>query len=304
MLRFLKRLFAAFVAFSICTVIISAASMAHPALEREIWGYRNFNYGANNIRLLDFNESCRNGATYDYLFLGSSTTYRSVNPRMLEPHGIGAFNLGSSSQSLRNSYRLLQWAFNHPCSFNEVQLGLDENALTSDGYESTIEFIMNNNQAIDLDFGRMTLDYGDPYTVLTWFFYGLRRQLRPAILTPPGADTYIDGGFVFANDEPALEFDCAPKNLEISQESLSLISRIQRLCNQNQTEFRLLIPPSPCDITWSLQSGLEDRTLDGNEWPDAKVDSMYYDKVHLRGPAANSYSNWLGAKFKRLAGKK
>ena len=278
MLRFLKRLLLAFVLFSICTVIISAASMAHPALEREIWGYRNFNYGANNIRLLDFNEACRNGATYDYLFLGSSTTYRSVNPRMLEPHGIEAFNLGSSSQSLRNSFRLLQWAFNHPCRFSEVQLGLDENALTS--------------------------DYGDPYTVLTWFFYGLRRQLRPAILTSPGADTYIDGGFVFANDEPALEFDCAPKNLEISQESLSLISRIQRLCNQNQTEFRLLIPPSPCNISWSLKRRIQDRTLDGNEWPGAGVDSMYYDEVHLRGPAANSYSNWLGAKLKRLAGEK
>ncbi|MDA8696127.1 hypothetical protein N9L83_04165, partial [Flavobacteriales bacterium] len=77
-------------------------------LEREIWGYRNFNYGANNIRLLDFGESCRNGTTYDYLFIGGSTTYRSVNPKMLESHGIEAFNLGSSSQPLRNSYRLLQ----------------------------------------------------------------------------------------------------------------------------------------------------------------------------------------------------
>ena len=50
----------------------------------------------------------------------------------------------------------------------------------------------------------MALDYGDPYTVLTWFFYGLRRQLRPAILTPPGRRCYTwMAGLFFANDEPA-----------------------------------------------------------------------------------------------------
>ncbi len=304
MLKFLKRLFFSLVAFSICTAIISVTSLANVELEREIWGYRNFNYGANNIRLMDFSESCRKGTTYDYLFIGGSTTYRSVNPRMLEPHGIEAFNLGSSSQPLRNSYRLLQWAFKHPCHFKEVHLGLDKNALTSDGYESTMEFIMNNNQAIDAEFGLMAVDYGDPYTVLTWIFYGLRRQLRPAILSPPGSDVYIDGGFVFANEEPAAYFDCETKSLGISREPQSLITKIQELCAQNQTEFSLIIPPSPCEISWSLPSKMQSLTLDGNDWLGSKVDSMYYDKVHLRGEAANSYSDWLGAELKRrLAGK-
>lgn len=302
MLQFLKRLFFSLVAFSICTAIISVTSLANVELEREIWGYRSFNYGANNIRLIDFSESCSNGTTYDFLFIGGSTTYRSVNPRVLETHGIDAFNLGSSSQSLRISYRLLQWAFSHPCHFKEVHLGLDKNALTSDGYESTMEFIMNNNQAIDAEFGLMAVDYGDPYTVLTWIFYGLRRQLRPAILTLPNRDVYVEGGFVFSNEEPVADFDCETSLFEISQESLSLIAQIEALCIQNQTEFRLLIPPSPCETPWSKR-GIQSETLDGNQWLGSNVDSMYYDEVHLRGVAANSYSDWLGAELKRLAGK-
>ncbi|MDA8695591.1 hypothetical protein N9L83_01440 [Flavobacteriales bacterium] len=181
--------------------------------------------------------------------------------------------------------------------------GTDENALTSDGYESTMEFIMNNNQAIDAEFGLMAVDYGDPYSLLTWVFYGLRRQLRPATLTPPTPDVYVEGGFVFANNEPATDFDCDTKCLEIAQESLSLIARIKELCDKNQAEFRLLIPPSPCNISWSLQSGIQSKTLDGNQWLGSTVDSMYYDEVHLRGAAANSYSDWLGAELKRLAGK-
>ena len=53
MLRFLKRLLFSLRGYSVfALLIISAASLAHPALEREIWGYRSFNYGANNIRLI------------------------------------------------------------------------------------------------------------------------------------------------------------------------------------------------------------------------------------------------------------
>ena len=272
--------------------------MAHPALEREIWGYRNFNYGANNIRLMDFSESCRKGTTYDYLFIGGSTTYRSVNPRMLEPHGIEAFNLGSSSQPLRNSYRLLQWAFKHPCHFKEVHLGLDKNALTSDGYESTMEFIMNNNQAIDAEFGLMAVDYGDPYTVLTWIFYGLRRQLRPAILSPPGSDVYIDGGFVFANEEPAAYFDCETKSLGIlARTSISHYPdpRVMRSKpNRIQPDsFLRHLAKSHGPYASRMQS----LTLDGNDWLGSKVDSMYYDEVHLTGRSGKFLLRLVGSRI-------
>ena len=33
--------------------------------------------------------------------------------------------------------------------------------------------------------------------------------------------------------------------------------------------------------------------IEGNDWPLAKVDSLYYDDHHLRGVGAELYSEWL-----------
>jgi len=33
--------------------------------------------------------------------------------------------------------------------------------------------------------------------------------------------------------------------------------------------------------------------IEGNEWPLAKVDTLYYDDHHLRGVGAELYSAWL-----------
>ena len=33
--------------------------------------------------------------------------------------------------------------------------------------------------------------------------------------------------------------------------------------------------------------------IEGNDWPLAKVDTLYYDDHHLRGVGAELYSEWL-----------
>ena len=40
--------------------------------------------------------------------------------------------------------------------------------------------------------------------------------------------------------------------------------------------------------------------IEGNDWPLAKVDTLYYDDHHLRGVGAELYSEWLAGQVESL----
>ena len=172
---FLTRLFLRLIQLGGFFVLLAIMSTTHPTLERKIWGLRNFDFGGTNMRLTEFADQCNSGVEFDFIFIGSSTTYRSVNTEILAEKGITSFNMGSSQQSLGNSTRLAQWINRKGCSPDVFFLDLNASALASDGFESTLDFIMANNQALDREFGLMAWDRLDPYTGLTWLFYGLFR---------------------------------------------------------------------------------------------------------------------------------
>ena len=40
--------------------------------------------------------------------------------------------------------------------------------------------------------------------------------------------------------------------------------------------------------------------IEGNDWPLAKVDTLYYDDHHLRGVGAKLYSEWLAEQVQAI----
>ena len=73
--------------------------------------------------------------------------------------------------------------------------------------------------------------------------------------------------------------------------------QLRNIAERTGSELKFIIPPSPCDIQWDLPADISAHVVNGNEWPLAKVDTMYYDDVHLRGSAANAYSAWLAQRL-------
>ena len=66
------------------------------------------------------------------------------------------------------------------------------------------------------------------------------------------------------------------------------------LCRAEKIQIFLLNPPQLCEETFEKPEVMEGLPwIEGNDWPLAKVDTLYYDDHHLRGVGAELYSEWL-----------
>lgn len=63
----------------------------------------------------------------------------------------------------------------------------------------------------------------------------------------------------------------------------------------------LVNPPQLCEEVFEKPEIVEGLPwIEGNDWPLAKVDTLYYDDHHLRGVGAELYSEWLAGQVESL----
>ena len=63
----------------------------------------------------------------------------------------------------------------------------------------------------------------------------------------------------------------------------------------------LVNPPQLCEEVFEKPEVMEGLPwIEGNDWPLAKVDTLYYDDHHLRGVGAELYSEWLAGQVAAL----
>ena len=68
-----------------------------------------------------------------------------------------------------------------------------------------------------------------------------------------------------------------------------------------QNLLLLVNPPQLCEEVFEKPEAMEGLPwIEGNEWPLAKVDTLYYDDHHLRGVGAELYSEWLAERVVAL----
>ena len=98
----------------------------------------NWKGGNSYKKFVDFKSS----NPYDVIVIGSSHAYRGYDPRIFEANQSDLFNLGTSGQSMLNSYFI---AKNYIKSSNckLVILDIYDGALSSDGMESTADLLQN-----------------------------------------------------------------------------------------------------------------------------------------------------------------
>lgn len=81
---------------------------------------------------------------YDILILGSSHAYRGYDPRRFINEGYKTFNLGSSAQTLMNSYHIAKNLIRAD-NCKMVILDVFEDSFINDGFESSSDLIENNS---------------------------------------------------------------------------------------------------------------------------------------------------------------
>ncbi|MEQ8240373.1 MAG: hypothetical protein RIA69_14235 [Cyclobacteriaceae bacterium] len=155
-----------------------------------IWINIGFTHGflANRI------EELKQIAHPDVLFVGSSRCYRGFDTRIFAEHGIEGFNLGSSAQSLEQSYLLLN-KYVDEVKPKTIILEVAARSLEADGIESTLDLLAN--VPLDKELCWSALTTKNPQTHLA-LMAAIARQILGISPTfrSSSRDKYVPFGFV------------------------------------------------------------------------------------------------------------
>ena len=286
------------VLFLIGNALVGIATQIHPKIEFILFAQAS-QHGHTIFRIPDFAEWDENP---DLITLGSSTCYRGIDPRPYTASGLDAFNLCSSSQSHFNSRFLLDWAIGQEKAPKTLLLDVYPDAWSLSGVEATRDLTINNDLAYHGAFQRMAWATGDIPSILKASYFGAKRWFVPHGTIRGTRDTYVPGGFSYSH-KAALDSlpPCHPDTVAMSRRQERAFKRIRLTCKEEGIQLLLVNPPQLCEEVFEKPEVMEGLPwIEGNDWPLAKVDTLYYDDHHLRGVGAELYSEWLAEQVAAL----
>jgi hypothetical protein len=269
----------------------------HPKLEHMLFA-KGSQFGHTVFRATDF---AGQSGSPEILTLGSSTCYRGIDVRPFDAAAITTFNLCSSSQSFFNSEFLLHWAIHINLTPRYVLMDVYPQMWQSSGLESTRDFIVNNDLAHHVEFQRMAWASLDIQTILLATYFGVTRLFSSNDHLTGTNDPYIQGGFTYSLNAPVDSVECMPDTCELNRKQRRAFERIRQTCEEEGIQLLLVNPPQLCEEVFEKPKVMEGLPwIECNDWPLAKVDSLYYDDHHLRGVGAELYSEWLAGQVLAL----
>ena len=298
MKRFLLRTLLSVPALLAGLVIVSALAQLHPKLEYFLFAKGPF--GSTFFRMSDFDAA---DDSFDIVTLGSSTCNRGIDPRPFAEEEMTAFNLCSSSQSFFNAEFVLDWSLNKRKKPRAILVDVYPAIWSHDGIESARDLTINHNHCFHLPFQQMAWATGDVQTILKAGYFGVKRRLCPApgVFDSQIPFRYVPGGLSYTLMPPVDSVECAPDTVEMSSKQARAFERIRATCEKEGIQLLLVNPPQLCEEVFEkpdVMKGLP--WIEGNDWPLAKVDTLYYDDHHLRGVGAELYSEWLAGEVAAL----
>ena len=267
----------------------------HPKLEAKLFT-RGGGFGNTYQRIPEFKQKLQNEGI-ELLFLGSSTCYRGIDPVSFEDKlDMTTFNLCSSSQALSNSSRMLGWLHSNTSRTQAVIFDVYPALWNSSGMECAQDIGTNHNSAFDWTIASIAASSNDPFTVLNSLYFGSKtlRGIPSRFPSPNNGDDYRGLGFTYSNQPATPPLDCQPNTVSMSATQRDALSCIIQSCEEQGIQLLLVNPPQLCEEVFEkpeVMKGLP--WIEGNDWPLAKVDTLYYDDHHLRGVGAELYSEWL-----------
>lgn len=192
-----------FASFMYIIFVFISGSFLHPFLKPNL-KYFQGGYGHMYSRINEV-KSTKN---VDFLFLGSSHSYRGFDTRIFKKAGYKTFNLGSSAQTPIQTEVLINRYLDN-LNPKKVIYEVYPSTFSSDGVESSLDIISNDQN--DLYSFQMILKNRHIKTLNTFIYgsivdmFGLHKNYVEPVIK--GEDKYIKGGFV----EKKLKYFKVPK---------------------------------------------------------------------------------------------
>ena len=258
--------------------------------------------GAVRLKTAELMERSKSD-TLDFLFLGSSTCYRGIDPHYLDP--LKGFSVCSSSQRIGNSSYILDVALEYT-STHYLVIDIYPKIWADDGLvnkEAARDWAVNSSTPKRGALLEMVLATGVPYYIALSGYFLLAEHL--GVDYPPFTqitkDQYMGLGFVASKVEPIESVVCDDVDVVMSDETCEVLRGMIAKASLNGAQTILLNPPQLCEESFPTPACFLDVLyIDGNDWPGAKTPAYYYDDHHLVDQGAASYSAWLSKELNKI----
>ncbi len=184
----------------------------------------------------------------DILFLGSSHTYRSFDPRIFAEYGYRSFNLGTTGQTPINSYYVLKRYF-PKLRPRLVILDIYRNLYDRDGLESFYD--LSKNAPFSWEMVAMALALRTPHALnaaLDNFFLTQTGRLERAQQQPFEDEVYVPGGYVETHKVYTKTPNPKPRRVELQEFQLDYLRRIIDTVHARGSRIVLVSQPEPLEI--------------------------------------------------------
>jgi hypothetical protein len=290
----------------ICSLIISwgllwTSALNFQSIETHFIAERS-EHGALKMKTAELMERSKSD-TLDFLFLGSSTCYRGIDPHYLDP--LKGFGVCSSVQGIGNSTYVLDVALAYTSTHYIVidvypKLWSDAGVVNK---EAARDWVVNSSTPRSGPIIEMVLATGEPYYIAVAGYFWLADFI--GVDYPPykkrTQDHYEGLGFVTKDVKPIESVVCDDLYVEMSHETCEILREIIAKSSVHGAQTILLNPPQLCEESFPTPDCFSDVLyIDGNDWPGAKTPSYFYDDHHLVDKGAASYSVWLSKELKKM----
>jgi hypothetical protein len=267
--------------------------------EYNYFGHRT-HWGSSIERVAEFEHWAQQKSPHPKgLIIGSSTAYRNINPHLLsEQTHINWFNYGSSNQSPKMSYFLLEQALQQT-HLAYVLLDIYGPITNNNGLEAAFDLVYNSDLA---SWQKTKLLWHYP-NVQLWLRYGYyyTKNILPCptyIIQDPTNGTYLKKGFVCSN-QPALQhYNKAQQAQKIQKiPDFPELQQIAKLCQAHGSKLILNISPS-LDGDFLLPSSFK-------KYPLIQIKAFhtprhFYDSHHMTCEGASEYTQRVGKKLVKM----
>lgn len=262
----------------------------------------NYRIGSNGHMYSRIKElkKCKN---IELLFLGSSHAYRGFDTRFYKNRGIGAFNLGSSSQTPIQTLLLLK-RYLDKLNPKIIVYDVYPETLASDGVESALDIIANDKN--DMLSFKMAL-YINHLKVYNTFFYGLMQdifKLNSSFNEPRirGNDFYVAGGFV--ENKKSKTFtpqNFKKKSIDFNNKQIDSFKKIIKMIKQRNITLILVYAPIAPSLFKSYTNNQEFNSImkgystyyNFNEILTLQDNLHFYDSHHLNQLGVEKFNEEL-----------
>ena len=295
--------FLGFVTISYIVLLVLFAEFLNPYL------YFNLRYdrGVNDnvyIKIADIENGLADNV--DILFLGSSHTNRSFDPRIFRKEGYGIFNLGSSAQSHKQTTLLLE---DYLDEINPKLIVYDvyPAMFSNNGLESVVDFLTNEYPLESLWESIFELNHPKVYnTLLVRIYKKMLRQEYRTYSKVSKLDQYVEGGYwehVNVNWDGFLPRDSIVRRID--DEQLNAFLYNLDFISKRGIPVRLVDVPIPSKY-FDTHKNIDQIRDDISKFGDVKyfqndvelVDTFhFYDHHHMNQKGVELFSpvfiNWL-----------